>query len=111
MPHHFVKRVQVDRLGPAVEGAVRDCIFQHGPIDERWIASASKRITGNIKQWLNGQESAIDELLDERKELRRRISALEKSLKSFVGPDADPDSGDILQAQKLIYGRQDWMCD
>lgn len=109
MPHHFVKRTDVERLRPAVEGALKDCIYQHGPIENRWISSAAKRITGNIRQWLDGQDETVAELLEERKELRRHISVLEKALKRFVGPGADPDREDIMHAQELIYGRQEWI--
>lgn len=55
----------VNQIDKIVIGALRDCIYQHGPITHEWIASAAKRITTQLRGAIkNKQITEEDEILD-----------------------------------------------
>lgn len=47
-------------LHPCVRGALTDTISEHGPINEQWVGSAAKRITGALLTRLYEIDNGID---------------------------------------------------
>ncbi len=82
-------------LEKVVAGCVRDTIRAHGPVDKERIGSAAKRIAHQIFGELKAAagkgdghevcEAKVAELQKEVKRLERRMIALAKSVKHWMG--------------------------
>jgi hypothetical protein len=44
-----------DRLYSAIQGALRQAIHDHGPVDTRWVPSAAKRVLAAVRAVLEGK--------------------------------------------------------
>jgi hypothetical protein len=106
--HHF-ERVHVASLRAPIEGALFDCITQHGPITESWVPSAAKRVRGQLSQFLRDREDTVRSLATERTRLRRHVAHLEDALRPFCRPDQPPTVEDVRHACRSLYGPQPWI--
>jgi len=101
-----------ERLDRVVAGALRDVITQHGPIEDSYVRSASKRIVGQILSEEQARpndaaKATIDHLhgrlaklrhghertLSQNTGLRKRVEELEAAMRAAVKSyeDAMPD--------------------
>lgn len=109
MAEHHVERIHVESLRAPIEGALVDCITQHGPITERWVPSAAKRVRGQLTQFLRTREDTVRSLATERTRLRRHVARLEDALRPFCRPDRAPSIEDVRHACRSLYGPQPWI--
>lgn len=47
------------KLLKIINGALKSCIKAHGPIDQKWIGSASKRVIGALKSYDQGKKDEL----------------------------------------------------
>jgi hypothetical protein len=106
--HHF-ERAHVASLRAPIEGALLDCITQHGPITESWVPSAAKRVRGQLSRFLRDREDTVRSLATERTRLRRHVAHLEDVLRPFCRPDQPPTVEEVRHACRSLYGRQPWI--
>jgi hypothetical protein len=109
MAEHHVDRIHVEPLRAPIEGALLDCIFQHGPITEHWVASAAKRVRGQLTPFFSEREETVRSLATERTRLRRHVARLEDTLRPFCRPDRPPTVAEVRHACRTLYGSQPWI--
>lgn len=111
MAEHHVERITIVPLRAPIEGALQDCITQHGPITERWVPSAAKRVRGQLTQFLRDREDTVRSLATERTRLRRHVARLEDALRPFCRPEHTPTVDDVRHACRTLYGAQPWLAE
>jgi hypothetical protein len=109
MAEHHVERIHVAHLRAPIEGALYDCISQHGPITDRWVPSAAKRVRGQLTRFLREREDTVRSLATERTQLRRHVAHLEDALRPFCRPDRPPTIDEVRHACWSLYGAQPWI--